>query len=90
MSVNGTSPLVIAHQLNEIPVKVDVQVKLLNGQHEYVLPGLGSVPKDDDLPGDYGGVAYSYNITHVMLFVPVKELGISEGSGRVATSGRLL
>lgn len=90
MSVNGTSPLVIAHQFNEIPLKVDVQVKLLNGQHEYVLPGLGSVPKDDDLQGDYGGVAYSYNTTHVMLFVPVKELGISDGSGRVANSGRLL
>ena len=87
MTVDGTSPETIAHNLMEIPAKVDVQVKINEGGQEYIFPGFGSVPKDDDIGAAYGGVAYSYNKSHVMLYIPVhKSHGGS--AGRVITTGK--
>ncbi|XP_061195155.1 uncharacterized protein LOC133203379 [Saccostrea echinata] len=87
LTVNGTSPLCITHSLNEIPAKVDVQVKILQSGKEYIFPGLGSTPKDDDIPNEYGGVAYGYNYSHVLLFVPVIKPSYGGGIGRVLTTG---
>ena len=83
MTVDGTSPETIAHNLMEIPAKVDVQVKINKGGQEYIFPGFGSVPKDDDIGAEYGGVAYSYNISHVLLYVPTGKT-----TGRVITTGK--
>ncbi|XP_062610564.1 uncharacterized protein LOC134272334 [Saccostrea cucullata] len=87
LSVNDLSPLPIPHSLNELPAKVDVQVKITHSGKEYIFPGLGSVPKDDDIPTEYGGVAYAYNSSHVLLFVPVIKSSFGGGIGRVITTG---
>ena len=88
MTVDGTSPETIAHNLNELPAKVDVQVKINEGGQEYIFPGFGSVPKDDDIGAEYGGVAYSYNISHVLLYVPVHRSSGGGSAGRVITTGK--
>ncbi|XP_061195154.1 uncharacterized protein LOC133203378 [Saccostrea echinata] len=87
LAVNDASPLGIPHSLNELPAKVDVQVKILQSGKEYIFPGLGSVPKDDDIPTEYGGVAYAYNSSHILLFVPVIKTSGGGGIGRVLTTG---
>ncbi|XP_062616089.1 uncharacterized protein LOC134277799 [Saccostrea cucullata] len=87
LSVNDSSPLPVSHTLNELPAKVDVQVKIIQSGKEYIFPGLGSVPKDDDIPTEYGGVAYAYNSSHVLLFVPVIKSFNGGGIGRVLTTG---
>nr|XP_022290621.1 uncharacterized protein LOC111102248 [Crassostrea virginica] len=84
--VNGTSPVTIPHLLNEIPGKVDVQVKVNHGGQDYFFPGIGSGQSDDDILAQYGGVAYLYNHLHVRVFIP-KEKSDSHGIGRVITTG---
>ena len=84
--VNGTSPVTIPHPLNEIPGKVDVQVKVTHGGQDYFFPGIGSGQSDNDILAQYGGVAYLYNHLHVLVFIP-KETRNSPGIGRVITTG---
>ena len=84
--MNGTSPVTIPHPLNEIPGKVDVQVKVTHGGQDYFFPGIGSGQSDDDILAQYGGVAYLYNHLHVRVFIP-KERSDSHGIGRVITTG---
>ena len=84
--MNGTSPVTIPHPLNEIPGKVDVQVKVTHGGQDYFFPGIGSGQSDDDILAQYGGVAYLYNHLHVLVFIP-KEKPSSQGIGRVITTG---
>jgi hypothetical protein len=81
-SINGTSPITVSHPFNEIPVRVDVQVKVIYNGQEYIFPGLGSIQRDDDVRTEYGGVAYTYNKTSVMLFVPK-----GKSTGRVIYTG---
>ncbi|XP_062616090.1 uncharacterized protein LOC134277800, partial [Saccostrea cucullata] len=87
LSVNDASPQAVPHTLNELPAKVDVQVKIIQSGKEYIFPGLGSVPKDDDISNEYGGVVYAYNSSHVLLFIPVIKSSGGGGTGRVLTTG---
>lgn len=66
----NTSLLTIPHNLGEYPVKVDVQVKIIEGGLEYIFSGIGSSQRDDDLPYDFGAVVYWYNDIHVQLGFP--------------------
>ena len=84
--VNGRSPVTIPHPLNEIPGKVDVQVKVTHGGQDYFFPGIGSGQSDDDILAQYGGVAYLYNHLHVLVFIPKEKLS-GQGIGRVITTG---
>ncbi|XP_062616087.1 uncharacterized protein LOC134277796 [Saccostrea cucullata] len=79
MELNAESPIVIPHPLNELPVKVDVQVKVNYDGTEYIFPGLGSAQRDDDIATDFGGVGYIYNDIDVKLFIPVAQ---SNGNGQ--------
>ncbi|XP_062610575.1 uncharacterized protein LOC134272344 [Saccostrea cucullata] len=69
-AISGTSPITVSHPFNEIPAKVDVQVKVIHCGQEYIFPGLGSIQRDNDISTPYGGVAYTYNETSVLLIVP--------------------
>ncbi|XP_061195151.1 sushi, von Willebrand factor type A, EGF and pentraxin domain-containing protein 1-like [Saccostrea echinata] len=85
MELSGESPIVIPHPLNELPVKVDVQVKVIHGGMEYIFPGLGSAQRDDDIATDYGGVGYIYNELDVKIYVPVAQNN-GNGQGWVITT----
>ncbi|XP_062616091.1 uncharacterized protein LOC134277801 [Saccostrea cucullata] len=86
VTVNGTSPFQINHYLNEMPAKVDVQVKVVHGGQSYIFPGIGSTQRDDDIASEYGGVASLYDSQHVKLFVPVAKK-FTNGFGRIITTG---
>lgn len=70
---NKNSVLNIPHYLNEYPVKVDVQIKVLDNGKEYIFSGIGSSQRDDDLPQNFGAVIYRYNNTHVQLGFPFEN-----------------
>ena len=66
------SKVVIEHSLNELPAKVDVQIKSLSGaDNDWIFPGASVYQADDDNGEDYGGVIYLYNETHVILTAPM-------------------
>ncbi|XP_069137959.1 uncharacterized protein [Argopecten irradians] len=69
------STLTIHHDLGEVPVKVEVQVRPPPGRPdtEYVFPGIGSAQADDDLSLTYAGVVYKYNSQQIVLTVPKKS-----------------
>ncbi|XP_065928540.1 uncharacterized protein [Magallana gigas] len=89
MASDGTSPVVIPHTLGEVPAKVDVQVKVTYNGIEYMFPGMGSAPRDDDLAADYGGVGYLYNELEVKVYVPVAT-NSGNGPGWAITTGGAL
>ncbi|XP_021374252.1 uncharacterized protein LOC110463739 [Mizuhopecten yessoensis] len=75
------SEAIILHNIAEVPIKVDVQVKPISGNDtNYFFPGLGSSQQDDDKQGVYGGVVYKYNETAVKLYVPNRNDGSGDGS----------
>ncbi|XP_061195153.1 uncharacterized protein LOC133203377 [Saccostrea echinata] len=86
VSVNGTSPILIPHFLNEIPAKVDLQVQVVHGGKPYIFPGIGSTQRDDDIAAEYGGVAFLYNTQHLKVFVSVAKEH-TRGYGRIITTG---
>ncbi|KAL4228991.1 hypothetical protein ACF0H5_012030 [Mactra antiquata] len=52
----------IPHNLGEVPLLVDVRVKVLDGPNKgYIFKATGGVPRDDDENTKYGGVVYIYN-----------------------------
>lgn len=62
--------ITIPHDLDQYPVKVDVQVKVqINGVDHY-FTGSGSAHRDDDLYYDFGGVVYLYNDKEIVLSTP--------------------
>lgn len=87
MASDGTSPVVIQHTLGELPAKVDVQVKVTYNGIDYMFPGMGSAPRDDDLAADYGGVGYLYNEFDVKVYVPVAT-NSGNGPGWAITTGK--
>lgn len=65
------SEFAIEHGLNELPVKVDVQVKSVSGAYnDWIFTGAPAIQSDDDTGEEYGGVFYLYNETHVILRAP--------------------
>ena len=80
------SRVIIEHGLNELPAKVDVQVRSVSGtDYDWIFPGASVSQGDDDTGEDYGGVIYFYNSTHVTLCVPVDSN--NDGQGYVVTTG---
>ena len=80
------SKVIVEHGLNELPAKVDVQVKSMSGaDNDWIFPGASVYQADDDMDGDYGGVVYFYNSTHVILSVPVDAN--NNGQGYAVTTG---
>jgi hypothetical protein len=82
VSISGKSPVIVPHPFNEIPVRVDVQVKVLYDSQEYIFPGLSSAQRDNDVASEYGDVAYMYNESSVLLYVPK-----GKSTGRVIHTG---
>ncbi|XP_076075918.1 uncharacterized protein LOC143046703 isoform X2 [Mytilus galloprovincialis] len=77
---NSLSYHVWNHSLNDLPVRVDVQVKPKTGTDtDYVFPGIAAAQRDDSLKVPYGGIVYKYNKDSVMLFAPNKHLGKPSG-----------
>lgn len=68
-SQDALSELYIEHGLGDIPLKVDIQVKV----NDQVFPGQRSVQSEDDSGIPYGGINYVYNVTHVILVVPQRH-----------------
>lgn len=77
---NNLSYHVWNHNLNDLPVRVDVQVKPQTGTDtDYVFPGIAAAQRDDSMALPYGGIVYKYNKDSVMLFAPNKHLGKPSG-----------
>lgn len=86
-SNNKWSKVIIEHGLNELPVKVDVQVKSMSGaDNDWIFTGASATLADDDTGEDYGGAVYFYNETHVILSVPVAS-NTNKRQGYVVTTG---
>ncbi|XP_021369372.1 uncharacterized protein LOC110460657 [Mizuhopecten yessoensis] len=82
------SQLVIPHDLGEYPVKVDVQIRVVDNGNYYIFTGSGSAHRDDDSPSSYGGVVYIYNAVDIRVYAPDGEGSIlAETSGLVAFTG---
>lgn len=74
------SEFAIEHGLNELPVKVDVQVKSVSGAYnDWIFTGAPAIQSDDDAGEEYGGVFYLYNETHVILRAPTKSNNAGRG-----------
>ena len=81
------STVIIKHGLNELPAKVDVQVKSVSGaDNDWIFTGASVTLADDDTSEDYGGVVYFYNETHVILSVPTGSNN-NKRQGYVVTTG---
>ncbi|XP_033741786.1 uncharacterized protein LOC117328368 [Pecten maximus] len=76
------SQLIIPHDLGEYPVKVDVQIRVIDNGDYYIFTGSGSAHRDDDSATDYGGVVYIYNTADIRVYAPD-----GEGSIYAATTG---
>ncbi|CAG2199517.1 unnamed protein product [Mytilus edulis] len=77
---NSLSYHVWNHNLNDLPVRVDVQVKPQTGTDtDYVFPGIAAAQRDDSMALPYGGIVYKYNKNSVMLYAPNKHLGKPSG-----------
>ncbi|VDI44332.1 Hypothetical predicted protein [Mytilus galloprovincialis] len=77
---NNLSYHVWNHNLNDLPVRVDVQVKPQTGTDtDYVFPGIAAAQRDDSMALPYGGIVYKYNKNSVMLYAPNKHLGKPSG-----------
>ncbi|XP_069138925.1 uncharacterized protein [Argopecten irradians] len=82
------SQLIIPHDLNEYPVKVDVQVRVIDGGDYYIFTGTGSAHRDDDDDSLYGGVVYIYNTIDVRVYAPDgKGTNFASTTGLVAFTG---
>ncbi|KAK3584779.1 hypothetical protein CHS0354_021238 [Potamilus streckersoni] len=75
-----------SHNLGNIPVKVDVQIRsLAQEEQNWIFPGIGSAQADDDRGAAYGGAVYLYNKTHVLVWAPCR---INDAdTGKVLSSG---
>ncbi|OPL33247.1 protein ver-3, partial [Mytilus galloprovincialis] len=71
--------LKIQHDLGEYPVKVDVQIKILENGTNFIFTGIGSAHRDDDWNRPYGGVVYIYNTKEVILTFPIKDNDFATG-----------
>ncbi|XP_071130917.1 uncharacterized protein [Mytilus edulis] len=77
---NNLSYHVWKHNLNDLPVRVDVQVKPQTGSDtDYVFPGIAAAQRDDSMTLPYGGIVYKYNKNSVMLYAPNKHSGKPSG-----------
>lgn len=76
----GQSPIYIPHSLGEMPIKVDVQVRVVREGSQHIFPGFGAGQRSDE-NGDsqYGAVLCSYNESHVRLHVPVSTITTKGG-----------
>jgi hypothetical protein len=81
-----SSVLDIQHTLNELPAKVDVQIKVIADGIDYIFTGTGSAQRDNDYAEEYGGVVYIYNELHVHLYFPFGKDGYATGG--VAFTGK--
>ncbi|KAL5018878.1 hypothetical protein ScPMuIL_004600 [Solemya velum] len=63
----------------QMPIKVDVEIKVSFNNTEYIFPGTGSAHIDDDLSDGYGGAVYVYDETHIKIFVPNRNNGRDTG-----------
>ena len=62
----------ISHHLNELPLKVEVQVRVYDSglsKHLYFL-AMGSAQKGNDNTQQYGGVVYVYNNEIIKILAP--------------------
>lgn len=77
---SSQSEIVINHNLNEIPIKVDVQVKQVTGNDtDFIFTGIGSAQRDDDYDSIYGGIVYMYDNNSVILIAPNRNDGSNKG-----------
>ncbi|VDI03968.1 Hypothetical predicted protein [Mytilus galloprovincialis] len=83
---NNLSYRVWMHNFNDLPVRVDVQVKPQTGTDtDYVFPGIAAAQRDDSLKVPYGGIVYKYNKNSVTMYAPNKHSG--EPSGHAIYTG---
>ncbi|XP_033740531.1 mucin-3A-like isoform X2 [Pecten maximus] len=90
------SQLIIPHDLGEYPVKVDVQIRVIDNGDYYIFTGSGSAHRDDDSATDYGGVVYIYNTEDIRVYAPDGKgsmlaattglVGFTGGSGRTGST----
>ncbi|VDI44333.1 Hypothetical predicted protein [Mytilus galloprovincialis] len=78
---NSLSYHVWNHNLNDLPIRVDVQVKPQTGSDTgYFFPGIAAAQRDDSMALPYGGIVYKYNKDSVMLYAPNKHSGKPSGN----------
>ncbi|CAC5402101.1 unnamed protein product [Mytilus coruscus] len=62
----------IQHNLQDYPVKVDVQVKIRHNNTDYIFTASRSSQRDDDSNIPYGGAVYIYNQNEIIVTFPVR------------------
>ena len=83
---NHDSEKTVRHGLNELPVKLDIQIRQMWGNDiRFIYPGLSSAQMDDDVDVRHGGLVYKYNESHVTIFAPNRHDGY--GLGGVVETG---
>ncbi|VDI26581.1 Hypothetical predicted protein [Mytilus galloprovincialis] len=69
----------IQHNLQDYPVKVDVQVKIRHNNTDYIFTASRSSQRDDDSNIPYGGAVYIYNQNEIIVTFPVRNNEHSAG-----------
>ncbi|XP_052095272.1 uncharacterized protein LOC127730765 isoform X2 [Mytilus californianus] len=69
----------IQHNLQDYPVKVDVQVKIRHNNTDYIFTASRSSQRDDDSNIPYGGAVYIYNQNEIIVTFPVRNNQNSAG-----------
>lgn len=78
----------IQHNLQDYPVKVDVQVKIRHNNTDYIFTASRSSQRDDDSNIPYGGAVYIYNQNEIIVTFPVRNN--EHSAGGLAYTGKNL
>lgn len=78
----------IQHNLQDYPVKVDVQVKIRHNNNDYIFTASRSSQRDDDSNIPYGGAVYIYNQNEIIVTFPVRNN--QQSAGGLAYTGKHL
>ncbi|XP_070555067.1 uncharacterized protein [Ptychodera flava] len=74
------SYIAIEHNLNELPIFVQVHLRAIDGANEgFIFNGVGSAQRGDTTSNPYGGVVYTYNENWVRVMAPQKTGGYASG-----------
>lgn len=65
------SVLTINHNLGELPIKAEADVKVTINGADFVFQASGSAEVDDDRPNPYGATVCFYDENKVVLYTPL-------------------
>lgn len=89
IEANATGELDVHIGFDNLPAKVDVQIKIVKNGVDYIFTGTGTAQRENNLPPEFGGIVYIYSSTNVKIYIPNSSLN-GTSYGGVAYTGTCL